>query len=130
MKKYLLLLVGLTIIACSSDDDNEPGSTTDPFIGTWRTAQGGDTGTMIINSNGSGTINYTYEEFEDETTSFTWTNAGSDFTSLIQVYTLTGTDGEGSDTVSTESVRFAPDFNSWQDAELVEEDNPDVWIRQ
>ena len=33
MKKTLLLLIGLTIISCSSDDDNT--RTTDPFIGTW-----------------------------------------------------------------------------------------------
>jgi len=32
MKKILLLLIGLTIISCSSDDDTR---TTDPFIGTW-----------------------------------------------------------------------------------------------
>ena len=125
MKKYVLLIVGFAIIACSKDDDNEPGVTTDPLIGTWRTAQGGDTGTMIINSNGSGTVNYTYDDFEDEMVSFTWTNVGSDFTSLTQVYTLSSPEGN-----ETAAVRFASDFNSWQDAELVEEDEPDVWIRQ
>lgn len=126
MKKYVLLLVGLTIIACSKDDDNEPGVTTDPLIGTWRTAQGGDTGTMIINSNGSGTVNYTSDDLEDEMVSFTWTNVGSDFTSLTQLYTFSGP--EGNDTAAV--IRFAADFNSWQDAELVEEDEPDVWTRQ
>ena len=33
MKKIILLLIGLTIISCSSDDDDT--RTTDPFIGTW-----------------------------------------------------------------------------------------------
>lgn len=82
---------------------------------------------MVVNPNGSLTVIYTYEEIdeEDETFSGTWTNAGSDFTSLIQVYNFTGPEGS-----FTESVRFTSDFNSWQDAELIEEDEPDVWTRQ
>ena len=97
------------------------------FIGTWITGQGGDTGTMVVNRNGSLTVDYTYEEIdeEDETFSGTWTNTGSDFTALVQIYNISGSEGS-----FTESVRFTSDFNSWQDGELVEEDEPDVWTRQ
>ena len=78
---------------------------------------------MVVNSNGSLTVNEIDEE--GETFSGTWTNTGSDFTALVQIYNISGSEGS-----FTESVRFTSDFNSWQDGELVEEDEPDVWTRQ
>ena len=78
---------------------------------------------MVVNSNGSLTVNEIDEE--GETFSGTWTNTGSDFTALVQIYNISGPEGS-----FTASVRFTSDFNSWQDGELVEEDEPDVWTRQ
>ena len=68
MKKFILLLVGITIISCSKDNNETNG--TDPIIGTWLSTQEGadiieegdeDIGdinltfnfTLVFNSNGT-----------------------------------------------------------------------------
>ena len=63
MKKILLLLIGLTIISCGSDDE-----ATDPFIGTWYATEINEgiefSSTLAINSNG--TFTAVFESDDDD----------------------------------------------------------------
>ena len=82
MKKILLLLIGLTIISCSSDDEDT--RTTDPLIGIW---DDDDVGEPCIpcfyKINANGTFNYSSPHIS---ISGVWSNNGTDFNSLIQNY--------------------------------------------
>lgn len=129
MKRYLLLLVGLTIISCSKDDDspNENGRTTDPLIGTWVQSdeEYGESGTIIVNSNGSYSVSWIYRDTPDDndSSSGTWSNRGSDFNSTTQIYDFTNnSDGEN----YTETVNYSEDFNSHWETGYPEE----TWTRQ
>ena len=126
MKKILLLLIGLTIISCGSDDDDV---TTDPLIGTWIKSTQFSNGSnleesYIINSNG------TYIETETGiytgTDTGSWSNNGTDFNLLNQSYSFSfddDTDGE----VQESQLRFESDFNSFI---FVDTDDDGVWRRQ
>ena len=115
MKKYLLLLVGLTIIACSKDDDS--GNTIDPLIGTWTVEDGNDSGTLVFNQDGTFTQVWRYQNdsYGDEFGG-TWRNNGSDFSATIQIYTTTEENSEGIDDGEEyiDAIVFSEDFNSWQ----------------
>ena len=113
MKKFLLILVGLTLISCGGNEDDVPettGRTTDPIIGVW--AELDSDGTELdrdatFNSNGT-FLNI----ISDGQVSGTWVNNGSDFDALTQVYTLTITDSNG--VFNSElTINFSSDFNSW-----------------
>lgn len=58
MKKFVLLVLGLSIMSCSSDDDKYSESVsqilTDPIIGVWQSQEGLFTATF--NENGTLTI--------------------------------------------------------------------------
>ena len=119
MKKILLLLIGLTIISCSSDDE-----ATDPFIGTWYATKIDrgieSSSTLAINSNGTFTAVFESDDddYEDDS-SGEWSNSGSDFTSFNQIYTfnnLITIYGDGFEEFTEEetmSVIFSEDFNSF-----------------
>ena len=142
MKKILLLLIGLTIISCGSDDDDV---TTDPLIGTWTKSynffgNGTETAvsveeTIIFNSNGTLIYMDVSDEEEDDDYSLNgvWQNNGTDFNLLNQSYSFSfddDTDGE----VQESQLRFESDFNSFIFVDTVVDD-PDtdddgVWRRQ
>ena len=112
MKKTLLLLIGLTIISCSSDDDTR---TTDPIIGTWLEDEGdGNLSTFVFNSNYSFT-----ENSNDFSITGSWENDAEvneeNFELLNQRYWL---DGIGPSDVaagssSDISFLFSGDFSSY-----------------
>ena len=127
MKKILLLLIGLTIISCSSDDDNT--RTTDPFIGTWiksypATENGieyNSVETYIVTSDG--TYKYTsgddsisgYYEIDDyDTQNGVWENDETDFNLLNQSYVFSGVDNLVGILNFTLPIRFESDFNSFE----------------
>ena len=122
MKKLLSILFVFTLIACGggSDDDEESiGRTTDPFIGTWQTNDGGEIVTIINNSNGTSSISYT-DEIGGGTGTWRNTSNNPNFNSLIQVYVFE----EGTEDESSETVNFASDFSTWTCAEC------SLWVRQ
>jgi hypothetical protein len=141
MKKILLLLIGLTIISCSSDDEDT--RTTDPLIGTWIksypvTENGIEYNiaeTYIINSDGTYISTDGDEDGIDDysTQNGVWENDGTDFNLLNQSYSFSfddDTDGE----VQESQLRFESDFNSFIFVDTVVDD-PDtdddgVWRRQ
>ena len=142
MKKILLLLIGLTIISCSSDDDNT--RTTDPFIGTWiRSYPYTENGieynsveTYIVTSDGTlgdGTYIQTFGDddgIDDRATvNGIWENSGildennpnnnntykpADFNLLNQIYSFSGTRNGGYAVGAiSKVVKFTSDFNSF-----------------
>ena len=122
MKKILLLLIGLTIISCSSDDDNT--RTTDPLIGVWETEFRGARTIYTVNTNGTFVRLYEYDDDHNEkylegTTNGEWSNRGSDFNSLGQTYALSFEGGGldmyymDDDNTRTLAPVFSEDFNSW-----------------
>tara|TARA_B110000027_G_C15956899_1_gene228097 strand:- start:152 stop:514 length:363 start_codon:yes stop_codon:yes gene_type:complete len=120
MKKILLLLIGLTIISCSSDDE-----ATDPFIGTWYATKIDrgieSSSTLAINSNGTFTVVFESDDgLDEDDSSGEWSNSGSDFTSFSQIYTLKFND-EDNDIIT---VIFSEDFNSWAS------DSGKTWTRR
>ena len=95
MKKILLLLTGLTIISCSSDDDTGVIDQSAELIGTWRGSSGafGSDPTNIVTSSYTYTITY----YEDGT--MTWTLEDFDATLFYDIEitgsnTYTSTDRE------------------------------------
>ena len=127
MKKTLLLLIGLTIISCSSDDEDT--RTTDPFIGTWIksypvTENGieyNSVETYIVTSDG--TYKYTsgddsisgYYEIDDyDTQNGVWENDETDFNLLNQSYVFSGVDNLVGILNFTLPIRFESDFNSFE----------------
>ena len=117
------LLIGLTIVSCSSDDDNSTG-TTDPLIDTWTTSytELGVAYNDSYKTNSNGTYIYTKDDEYTETGK--WSNDGTDFNFLNQSYSLTIDNSPVSGYNIT--ARFSSDFNSFEFFE--EEDN--VYIRQ
>ena len=142
MKKTLLLLIGLTIISCSSDDEDT--RTTDPLIGTWiksypYTENGieyNSVETFIVTSDGTlgdGTYIQTFGDddgIDDRATvNGIWENSGildennpnnnntykpADFNLLNQIYSFSGTTNDGSDMDSSfVPLGFTSDFNSF-----------------
>jgi|TARA_R110000796_G_scaffold33128_1_gene86190 hypothetical protein len=112
MKKILLLVIGLTIISCSSDDDDV---TIDPLIGVWESEYGGGSETLSVNSNGTFVFLYEYDDYvneDDETERGEWSNSGSDFTSFSQTYALSFDEYPDDDDVEITPI-FSEDFNSW-----------------
>ena len=138
MKKILLLLIGITIISCGSDDDDV---TTDPLIGTWTKSynffgNGTETAvsveeTIIFNSNGTSIyMDDSYEEEDDDySLNGGWQNNGTDFNLLNQSYSFSF-DGE----VQESQLRFESDFNSFIVVDTVvdepDTDDDGVWRRQ
>ena len=120
MKKTLLLLIGLTIISCSSDDEDT--RTTDPLIGTWIksypvTENGIEYNiaeTYIINSDGTYISTDGDEDGIDDysTQNGVWENDGTDFNLLNQSYAFSGDDYFGAMNY-TYPIRFESDFNSF-----------------
>jgi hypothetical protein len=118
MKKTLLLLIGLTIISCSSDDEDT--RTTDPLIGTWIksfpvTENGIEYNiawTYIINSDGTDIYTESDEDGIDDysTRNGVWENDGTDFNLLNQSYAFSGDDYFD----YTLQIRFESDFNSFE----------------
>ena len=92
MKKILLLIIGLTIISCSSDDADVVVRTTEPIIGTWRCDPCFDPerGTILVYSfsfDGNFTFSITGSNGAGPgSISGSWTNLGSDFNALSQTY--------------------------------------------
>ena len=103
MKKILLLLIGLTIISCGSDDADELGNATDPIIGTWLEDDDTSPKALVFNSNGS----YS-ENANDFSITGTWENNDNNFDLLNQSYTIRA-DGE---TINL-PVLFSGDFSSF-----------------
>ena len=97
MKKIILLLIGLTIISCSSDDEEGVGAT-DPFIGTWEQPDSshptyGGNYTYTINANGSITYGQTYindESCPNSVASWQNTSEVQDFSNVNQKYLMLG----------------------------------------
>ena len=119
------LLIGLTIVSCSSNDDNSTG-TTDPLIGTWTTSYT-ELGVAYNDSykiNSNGTYIYTEDEEDEYTEIGEWSNDGTDFNLLNQSYSLTIDNRPVSGYDMT--VRFSSDFNSF---EFFEGDDS-VYVRQ
>ena len=122
MKKILLLIIGLTIISCSSDDADT--RTTDPMIGNWRYTNEATTWDMSYSSNGTFTESLTntiYPENDPPTLSGSWTNVGNDFNALSQTYNRRtnhldppyGTGEEGDSDSGNITRVFSEDFNEW-----------------
>ena len=134
MKKTLLfLVVTLTLLSCSSDDDS--GNTTDPIIGTWETSGSSDEYfdeeetiaveinfeySLTFNTDGTAIQNYSFsttlegEEFSDSgSIDFTWENTASnpDFDSINQTYRATFTEDGESDT-SVLAFTYSADFKT------------------
>ena len=121
MKKFTLLFIAATLIACGAKDDDEDtsGRTTDPFIGTWQTSDGGEVVTIANNADGTSSMSYTdgigggYG---------TWRNASSNpnFNSYTQTYIF----DEGTEDEASETLTFSSDFSSWTCPECTN------WVRQ
>jgi hypothetical protein len=121
MKKTLLLLIGLTIISCSSDDEDT--RTTDPLIGTWIksypvTENGIEYNiaeTYIINSDGTYISTDGDEDGIDDysTQNGVWENDGTDFNLLNQSYAFSGDDYFVAFNYTLQ-IRFESDFNSFE----------------
>jgi hypothetical protein len=121
MKKILLLLIGLTIISCSSDDEDT--RTTDPLIGTWIksypvTENGIEYNiaeTYIINSDGTYISTDGDEDGIDDysTQNGVWENDGTDFNLLNQSYAFSGDDYFVAFNYTLQ-IRFESDFNSFE----------------
>ena len=103
MKKILLLLIGLTIISCGSDDADELGNATDPIIGTWLEDDDTNPTTLVFNSNGS----YA-ENADDFSITGTWENNDNNFDLLKQNYTIRA----AGETIN-EPFLFSGDFSSF-----------------
>ena len=118
MKKLVYFLFVFTLIACgggSDDDDESMGRTTDPFIGTWQTNDGGEIVTIINNSDGTSSMSYSDGIGGG---SGTWRNTSSNpnFNSLTQTYVL--------DEEAAETMTFASDFSTFTCPECT------LWVRQ
>ena len=120
MKKILLLLIGLTIISCSSDDDDI--TTTDPLIGNWVNTStfGGSDGvsdlTLRIKSDGTYIFTYQYNGVisNNSTINGSWENSGTDFNLLNQIYSFSGISNGGYKvSANSKVVKFTSDFNSF-----------------
>ena len=121
MKKTLLLLIGLTIISCSSDDEDT--RTTDPLIGTWIksypvTENGIEYNiaeTYIINADGTYISTDGDEDGIDDysTQNGVWENDGTDFNLLNQSYAFSGDDYFVAFNYTLQ-IRFESDFNSFE----------------
>ena len=108
MKKILLLLIGLTIISCSSDD-----ITIDPLIGVWESEYEAGSETLSVNSNGTFIFLYEYDDgTDDDADGGEWSNSGSDFTSFSQTYALSFDEYPDEDDDEITPI-FSEDFNSW-----------------
>jgi len=132
MKKILLLLIGLTIISCSSDDEDT--RTTDPLIGNWIKSytviengiEYNIAETYIINSDGT----YIYTDGDEDgiddysTQNGVWENDGTDFNLLNQSYAFSGDDYFGAMNY-TYPIRFESDFNSFNLIQCDEYDEDD-----
>jgi len=111
MKKILLLLIGLTIISCSSDDDDT--RTTDPLIGVWESEYEVGSETLTVKSNGTFIFLYEYDDGTDDDADLgEWSNSGSDFTSFSQTYALSFDKYPDEDDDEITPI-FSEDFNSW-----------------
>ena len=111
MKKILLLLIGLTIISCSSDDDDT--RTTDPLIGVWESEYEVGSETLTVKSNGTFIFLYEYDDGTDDAADGgEWSNSGSDFTSFSQTYALSFDKYPDEDDDEITPI-FSEDFNSW-----------------
>ena len=110
MKKILLLVIGLTIISCSSDDDD---ITIDPLIGVWESEYEVGSETLTVNSNGTFIFLYEYDDGTDDAADGEeWSNSGSDFTSFSQTYALSFDEYPDDDDWEITPI-FSEDFNSW-----------------
>ena len=137
MKKILLLLIGLTIISCSSDDEDT--RTTDPLIGNWIKSytviengiEYNIAETYIINSDGT----YIYTDGDEDgiddysTQNGVWENDGTDFNLLNQSYAFSGDDYFGAMNY-TYPIRFESDFNSFNLIQCDEYDEDEEWLVQ
>ena len=137
MKKLILLFLGLILISCGDNDEDDTTVTTDPLIGictlTYTEFDFTFTDSYKINSNG--TYIYTEEDRSIELTetgnwsnkgSFIWTEwdgaedssfLGTDLSSRNQRYKLINDDGsdDGDDPKEpTWTARFSLDFNSFE----------------
>ena len=124
MKKFVLLVLGLSIMSCSSDDDKYSESAsqilTDPIIGVWQSQEGLFTATF--NENGTLTISngnmHPYDMFDswcknvDQTVTGFWGNFfyGRNFENDQQFYTIMDLCDEGRS--KTYVYIFSNDFNT------------------
>lgn len=92
MKKILLLLLGLTITSCSTEEGSDT-RTTDPLIGNWQIiGLEDDSGTILFNSNGTFIEELeSYEGIEEGS----WFNLGENYSNLDQSYVITYDAPEG-----------------------------------
>lgn len=122
--------MGLTLIACGSNDDDDVGRTTDPIIGTWTVDDRGDSATIVFNEDGTFTQawSYSYDPQNPDIFSGTWRNNGSDFSSTTQIYTTTEQNSEGIDDGEEDTfvIIFSDDFNSF----YIQDDTVVVHTRQ
>lgn len=152
MKKIILLLIGLTVISCGgNDDDNNLSVGIDPIIGTWKAsvdqsadfAALGFTDSVIFrviltfNSNGTGVSTTEVETdnsqilalFEDEVgnSTYTWVNVNGnpDFSNTRQFYSITE-DGDDEEPDVSE-VNFTSSFT---ELTIAESDEGFVFIKQ
>ena len=128
MKKYLLLLVGLTIIACSKDDDTPTQSRTiDPLIVTWTSSYEdlGETYTNKLTVRPNGTLTFLDDYLirdgmiEEGTVNRTWMNAATNpnFNTTTQNYVF------GSENLE---IQFNADFTTFYDTD----DDGHIFTRQ
>ena len=122
IKKFTLLFIAATLIACGAKDEEEDtsGRTTDPLIGTWYTEFDGGNSTLVVNSNGTWVSNNEIDDDGTDTYNGGWSNNGNDFDARRQIYTFTGGGFEGEDIYT---VEFSSDFNTLSFDE-------DTWTRQ
>ena len=127
LKLLSILFISVIVVSCSDDDDSNQGRTTDPIIGSWIAIyDDGSYATAIFISNGNFNVTYTFtSEDITETLLGTWSNAGTNFNSTRQTYTLIYLNEDGEQESDTENATFSEDFNS------VSFDDEDVtWNRQ
>ena len=155
MKKIILLLIGLTVISCGGNDDDDSNLSVgiDPIIGTWKAsvdqsanfAALGFTDSVIFkisltfNSDGTGgqttevetdnslILALFEEELENGNPSYNWvnTNNSPDFSNTTQFYILTE-DGDDEEPDVSE-INFNSSFT---ELTISESDDGFVFIKQ
>lgn len=86
MKKFLMLFLGLTLMASCSSDDDQSVTETDPIVGTWMLTEANtdlinpqacdETSTLTFNENnsGNGTFYLATSNCEPQSSSANWEN--------------------------------------------------------
>ena len=112
MKKLLLLFLGLTLISCSSDEDEERDvkyiDASDPIVGLWEITTE-EFGEGVILFNAAGSISSDIRPFSD-TANGDWFNTSDSYNEKQQFYYLSGEPFFG---YCSTQIIYNQDFSQW-----------------